>query len=231
MTEVLCLNESAGSRAYSFGPGGPGDQTDQGPDARLVAGRSGDSAPSFDLLRSHDFLCQAATVGESAGGAPQLKSAEMEEDPLHRNPDVWMYRGRTIGMLRRYLRYALDTGRVPSLLGGQYFRSGVTSYGMVTFEDRVIFVYDMEICLGRLSELSRQLIARYILQEHTCEDTARLLHCNEKTIRRNIPVALDQVSEMLLGLGLLETMNSDEKKTCQDVEIDKLLASDWELGK
>jgi len=187
---------------------------------------------AFDLLCHHDFPNNAKVSSrerrciEARGG-----SIEIEDDPLDRNPDVWMYRARTIGMLRRYLRYSLDTGRVPSLLGGQYFRSGITSYGTVTFEDRVIFVYDMEICLARLSELSRKLIARYVLQEHTCEETAKLLHCNEKTVRRNVPLALDQLSEMLLNLGLLQAMNSNEKKSCQDVEIDKLLASDCELGK
>jgi hypothetical protein len=47
---------------------------------------------------------------------------------------------------------------------------------VVTFEDRVIFVHDMEKCLDRLDESSRQLIARHILQEHdrwgTCPASA-----------------------------------------------------------
>jgi hypothetical protein len=81
------------------------------------------------------------------------------DDRLDWNPSLRIYRGRTIAMLRRYLRYSLETGRVPSLLGRQYFRTGVPSYGIGTFEDRVIFVHDMEICLQRLEEFVRQLIA------------------------------------------------------------------------
>ena len=69
-------------------------------------------------------------------------------------------------MLRRYMRYSIETGRLPSLLGREFFRAKVTSYTVVTFEDRVIFVHDMEKCLDRLDEFSRQLIARHILQEH-----------------------------------------------------------------
>ena len=64
-----------------------------------------------------------------------------------------IYRGRTVAMLRKYMRYSLDTGRLPSLVGREFFRSKVSKYTMVTFEDRVIFVHDMEKCLGRLDEL------------------------------------------------------------------------------
>ncbi|HKU24448.1 MAG TPA: hypothetical protein VJQ54_03195, partial [Candidatus Sulfotelmatobacter sp.] len=61
-----------------------------------------------------------------------------------------IYRGRTVGMLRRYMRYSIETGRLPSLLGREFFRAKVTSYTVVTFEDRVIFVHDMERCLEKL---------------------------------------------------------------------------------
>ena len=45
-----------------------------------------------------------------------------------------------------------------------------------------------------LDEFSRQLIARHVLQEHDRWATARLLHCNEKTVRRMTPLALDMLS-------------------------------------
>ena len=77
-------------------------------------------------------------------------------------------------MLRRYMRYSIETGRLPSMLGREFFRAKVTSYTVVTFEDRVIFVHDMEKCLERLDEFSRQLIARHILQEHDQAATGRL---------------------------------------------------------
>jgi|SRR5271169_6008166 len=44
--------------------------------------------------------------------------------------------------------YSIETGRLPSLLGRAFFRAKVTSYTMVTFEDRVIFVHDIEKCLS-----------------------------------------------------------------------------------
>jgi len=117
-----------------------------------------------------------------------------------------IYRGRTVAMLRRYMRYSMETGRLPSLLGVEFFRAKVTSYRVNTFEDRVIFVHDMEICLERLDEFSRQLIARHILQEHDQAATARLLGCADRTVRTYVPIVLDMLSGILLEVGLMDPM-------------------------
>src|ERR1700746_2030375 len=115
-----------------------------------------------------------------------------------------LYRSCTVAMLRKYMRYSLETGRLPSLVGREFFRSKVTKYSVTTFEDRFIFVHDLENCLDRLPEFSQQVIARYFLQEHDFPATALLLDCNEKTIRRAIPMVLDELIEILMEVGLLE---------------------------
>jgi len=58
--------------------------------------------------------------------------------------ELWPYRRRTVALLRRYARASVEVGRLPSLLGREFFRSRVTSYTMRNFEDVVIFVADME---------------------------------------------------------------------------------------
>ena len=120
----------------------------------------------------------------------------------------------------------METGRLPSVLGREFFRAKVTSYTVATFEDRVIFVHDMEKCLDRLDDFSRQLIARHILQEHDRSATAKLLHCNEKTVRRYTPVVLDLLSEILMEVGLMKRIESNEKNSCQEGESDQIFASD-----
>ncbi len=130
------------------------------------------------------------------------------------------YHGRTVAMLRRYMQYSIETGRLPSLLGREFFRAKVTSYTVVTFEDRVIFVHDMEKCLARLDEFSRQLIARHILQEHDLEATGKLLGCNERTVRTYVPIVLDLLSEILLKVGLMEPLGSRRTNCCQEGEND-----------
>lgn len=117
-----------------------------------------------------------------------------------------IYRGRTIAMLRRYMRYSLDTGRLPSLLGSEFFRAKVTAYRLVTFEDRVIFVHDMETCLHRLDDFSQRVLARIVLQEYEHEDAARLLGCTRMTIHRALLQALDELSTILVGVGLMDAV-------------------------
>jgi len=134
-------------------------------------------------------------------------------------------------MLRRYMRYSIETGRLPSVLGQEFFRAKVTSYTVVTFEDRVIFVHDMEMCLNKLDEFSRQLIARHILQEHDRWATAKLLHCNEKTVRRYTPVVLDMLSEILLDVGMLERIEPIREISCQGGNNGPFSANDCEEGK
>ncbi len=156
--------------------------------------------------------------------AHEYEELENEEERLTRR----IYRRRTVAMLRRYMKYSIETGRLPSLLGQEFFRAKVTSYTVVTFEDRVIFVYDMEKCLSKLDEFSRQLIARYVLQEHDQVATARLLHCTERTVRRLAPMAIDQFCEILLDKGLMERLDATPRKCCQGGPEGEILVSDCE---
>ena len=142
-----------------------------------------------------------------------------------------IYRARTVAMLRRYMRYSLETGRLPSLLGREFFRAKVTSYTVVTFEDRVIFVHDMEKCLAKLDDFSRQLIARHILQEHEQAATAKLLNCTERTVRTYLPITLDLLSQILLDVGLLEPQGTKDRNSCQGGKRDEIFVSDCEQGK
>ncbi|MBI2682001.1 MAG: hypothetical protein HYX26_02080, partial [Acidobacteriales bacterium] len=65
--------------------------------------------------------------------------------------EISLYRGLTIGMLRRYFRVSLEAGRLPSILGREFFRTQVTHYRMHSLEDRIILVFDVEKCLAKLT--------------------------------------------------------------------------------
>lgn len=132
--------------------------------------------------------------------------ADVEECALDRNPDLWMYRQRTVSLLRKYLRFSLQTGRIPSMVGREFFRAKVSAYPSASFEDRVIFVSDIGKCLERLEHWDQQLIARVILQEHSQEQAAYLLHCHRKVIQRRLQEVLDILSEEFLRIGVLERL-------------------------
>jgi hypothetical protein len=215
--------------------------------------RQPEEKPAVRGLPAHQFPAREAQAhgkteeSESAAAMPALPPADEEQTAVAAAPGVSsfesrleqedrdrarrIYRGRTVAMLRRYLRYSIEAGRLPSLLGSEFFRAKVTAYTVVTFEDRVIFVHDMETCLDRLDGFSRQIIARHILQEHDQAATGRLLGCTERTVRTYVPVVLDLFSEILLEVGLMERLDSIAKNSCQGGENDQIAASDCEEGK
>lgn len=177
----------------------------------------------------------ADPAGDEFSETEQIAAGEETVEQHPASTDEWdedrerrIYRARTVTMLRRYMQYSIETGRLPSILGREFFRAKVTSYTVVTFEDRVIFVHDMETCLSRLDEFSRQLIARHILQEHDRWATAKLLHCSERSVRRYTPVVLDLLSEILLDVGLLQRMQG---KSCQGGKSGPFSANDCEDAK
>jgi len=132
--------------------------------------------------------------------------------------DLWPYRRRTVALLRRYARASVEVGRLPSLLGREFFRTRVTSYTMRNFEDVVIFVADMEKAINKLSAMEKKLLAMNILEEYTIPEVSRLLGCTQRTIERFLQEALDQFSRILLAGGLLEKLPSGTRgrETCQE---------------
>src|SRR5579872_436434 len=174
----------------------------------LRVAAEGEELKVFPLTagRGRNNLLQSPKLaGAPADDLPTVPVPEpqWDEDFLGSDPELWSYRRRTINILHRYHRFSLETGRLPSLLGREFFRSGVTSYRSGTFEDRVIFVRDVDKVLGRLDYWDQQLIARVILQEHGYDGAAYLLQCSRKTIQRRLPEVLDLLSQNFLEVGLL----------------------------
>jgi len=144
------------------------------------------------------------------------------------DPDLWCYRDRTVALLRRYLRLAVEVGRLPSLLGREFFRTRITRYHTQTFEDSVIFVHDVENCLDLLDGADRKLIGMIVLQEHSHEQTASLLQCTRRTIVRQYSEALDRVSMIFLEREILSRLPPKEPtspEACQGGKIDEIPAS------
>jgi hypothetical protein len=126
------------------------------------------------------------------------------------NPNLWLYRQRTLGMLRRYMRLSVEVGRLPSLLGREFFRTQVTSYTSCTFEDLVIFVHDVERVLDRLCESDRHLIAALVFGEYTRREAGDSMGWTERTVQRRFFEAVDTVSELFLAGGLLDKLEIEE---------------------
>ena len=208
----------------------PGHVSDDSPEHHFPSHHfSSHQFPSHQFP-SHQFPARRVAA-RSARGVMEPALVEERREAEDSDRERRIYRGRTVAMLRRYLRYSIETGRLPSLLGREFFRAKVTAYRVVTFEDRVIFVHDMDKCLNRLDDFSRQLIARHILQEHDQAATGRLLHGTERTVRTYIPIVLDLLSDILIEVGLLARIESSEEKCCQEGAKEVIAVSDCEDGR
>ncbi len=114
------------------------------------------------------------------------------------------YRKHTENLLRRYLYASMQVGRSPDLLGESVGRGWVSSRRVRTFEDALIFVLDVERCLGKLSLTDRQIITRICLQEYTQPETAVLLGLSTRTVCYQLPLAIDRLTESLVNADLLQ---------------------------
>lgn len=125
-------------------------------------------------------------------------------------PKEAFYRKYTEAMLRRYMRFSLETGRVPSMLGKEMFRGKVTSYRVGSFDDVVIFVHDVDKCLNRLGPMEQLLLKRVAIQEYTHEEASEMLGVKRQTLVRRYDAALDALTALFLEARLLEPL-----KGCQ----------------
>jgi len=143
-----------------------------------------------------------------------------ESRPQAEGVPIIAYRGRTLALLRRYFHMSLDLGRLPSLLGREFFRARVTAYQVHSFEDVVILVHDVERCLEKLNDFSRSLVARIVLQDYTWDETASLMGCSRRTVARQFSRTLDLLSETFLATGLLRpfpsTSSEEPVAACQE---------------
>jgi predicted DNA-binding protein (UPF0251 family) len=193
--------------------------------------------PDLPMAGFPDEVAELVLTGELEaveGGEDASCGAEELLSDANCDPDLWLYRDRTVALLKRYLRFSVEVGRLPSLLGREFFRTKVSSYRVGTFEDAVIFVHDVEKCLEKLDRFEQELIATVVLQDYTQDEAAQLMGCWRRTIGRRFPEALDRLSEAFLEGGLLVRLPAENvlpQKSCQEGEMDEKSLSDSEHGK
>jgi len=205
------ISKGTGRADGDFGPTDSSEPKPRQVDLSGVAEIGGDHAEDSKPAASRTVISAHRTAAESD------------------DPDLWLYRDRTVGLLRRYMRLSIEVGRLPSLLGREFFRSRVTSYGASTFEDSVIFVHDVERSLEELNEFEKKLIAKIVLQQYSKEEAGRLLGCGYRTVERLFPEALDRISEILLRREILTGLpktKGEAPKSCQGGKSGAFLARD-----
>jgi hypothetical protein len=176
---------------------------------------------------NHFGWCSISSIAGVAAGEPeegmrkfgseratlQTTTAWDESECTEEDRDLWLYRDRSIALLKRYVRLAVEIGRLPSLLGREFFRGRVTTYTVSTFEDTVIFVYDMEHSVEKLNKFDQAMIGKIVLEEYSQREAARILNCPLRTIERLFPEALDHLSKILLAGDIMTAIGGARKST------------------
>ncbi|MHB8304144.1 MAG: hypothetical protein ACYDC6_15215 [Acidobacteriaceae bacterium] len=150
----------------------------------------------FDLHASQRSQ-ETATAQRSSAELKQARSTVPR-------PELAFYRKYTETMLRRYMRLSLRVGRMPALLGHDAFRGKMSTYRVTSFEDSVIFVYDVDKCLKKLDVFSQELIRRICLQEYTQGEAASLMGVSLRTIVRRYGDAVDTLTQIFMDRRLLD---------------------------
>ncbi len=157
-------------------------------------------------------ISAVAGPGPQEVAAPASVPARERSAPVFRtvlSPQAAFYRSYTEAMLRRYGVLALESGRVPSMLGREMFRGKVTSYRVHGFDDVVIFVHDVGQCIRLLTPAQQQLIHRIGVQEYTFGEAASMLLLSLRSIQRRYFDAVDELTLIFLKRRLLERVITD----------------------
>ena len=103
----------------------------------------------------------------------------------------------------------------------------MSTYRVTSFEDSVIFVYDVEKCLKKLDGFSQELIRRIALQEYTQGEAAGLLRVSLRTIVRRYGEAIDALTHIFVEHRLLNIDPMGESSTkCHDNFDNSLIIGD-----
>jgi DNA-directed RNA polymerase specialized sigma24 family protein len=141
---------------------------------------------------------------------PPVEEPSLEEiDP---RPEMLCFRGQSLALVRHFFELSCQIGRLPSLLGREFFRARVTHHAIPSFEEQVVFVRDMELCLAKLTDEHAEIMTLVGLYDFTLEEVGEMLRYSKTVVHRWFAEALDALSEIFLAAGLLSEDRPDRRQ-------------------
>jgi hypothetical protein len=136
-----------------------------------------------------------------------------EGDEIDPRPEISYYRGQTFAIVRHFFEISSQVGRLPSLLGREFFRARVTHHAIPSFEDQAVFVRDVELCFARLSEPHAEMITLVALYSFSRDEVAQMLRASKTWVNIRIAEALDALGEIFLQARLLRADRPDRRQS------------------
>jgi hypothetical protein len=166
-----------------------------------------------------------ANIGESmelpAEGMTTCRASGLARLPEYPREEKWepesraemvCFRGQTLALARHFFEISCQVGRLPSLLGREFFRAKVTHHAIPSFEEQAVFIRDLEICLLRLSDEHVEMITLIGLYDFSRNEIADLLRRSRGWVNEHVAAAADALSEIFLEAGILHEQRPDRRQ-------------------
>jgi len=160
-------------------------------------------------MKSSRFSSRKAQllIRETNNRAPDSEAEEI--DP---RPEMLCFRRQTLALVRHFFELSCQVGRLPSLLGREFFRARVSHHSIPSFEDQVVFARDVELCLLRLSDEHAEIITLVGLYDFSLDEVGEMLRYSRTAVHGWFSEAVDYLSEIFLRAGLLFEERPDRRQ-------------------
>ncbi len=138
-----------------------------------------------------------------------LQEELFELDP---RPEMLCFRSQTLAILRHFFELSSQVGRLPSLLCREFFRAKVSHHAIPSFEEQIVFVRDVEMCVARLSDEAAELIQLIGLYDFSRDEIAAMLHRSRSWVNQRVAEAVDSLSEIFLRARILSENHPDRRQ-------------------
>jgi hypothetical protein len=133
-------------------------------------------------------------------------------EEIDARPEMVCFRGQTLAIVRHYFELSSQLGRLPSLMGREFFRARVSHHAIPSFEEQVVFVRDVELSIAKLGAAQQEIVMILGLYHFTHEEVAHMLHISKAAVNLWFAEALDALSEIFLAAGLLNERRPDRRQ-------------------
>ncbi len=127
-------------------------------------------------------------------------------------PETVCYRGQALAIVRHFFEMSCQLGRLPSILGREFFRAKVSHHAIPSFEDQALFAHDIRQSLAKLGEDEMQVLTLIGLYDLTLDEAAEILHWSPGYISQRFAEALARLTQIFLDSGLLRRDRPDRRQ-------------------
>ena len=127
-------------------------------------------------------------------------------------PETICYRGQTLAIVRHFFEMSCQLGRLPSILGREFFRAKVSHHAIPSFEDQALFAHDVQQALLKLEDEDVQIITLLGLYDITLAEASVMLGRSEGCLSQRYAEAIARLTQIFLDNGVLQRERPDRRQ-------------------